>query len=220
MFPEPFLVILVCSVHLPQAPAACGVEGVSQAGPRTSLWGGGYSGSRKDYFPRLLIIGVTPHQSPCWWCWRDPMLSGELLFDWGRKEPSRLLSLAGWSVGAGGSGRLLLLDGDIRCPAACSSGSRPQTSLPSWLISVFLWLHLALFPEFIVAFSGGGTEEGVYTILSRLESYILFKCISYRKYITAFCSLRTFTAYMIPYLCYDFYLLILISFLLFYVMSL
>lgn len=43
---------------------------------------------------------------------------------------------------------------------------------------VFLWLFVALFPGFRVILSRGGTGKWVSTVLSRLESWILFLNIS------------------------------------------
>ena len=142
-------------------------------------WGGlsvgeGVSGpvGQESTFHGCLLVWL-PINHPLQWCWAYLMLPDNLLFNLG--EWTSLLGcllLLGCGLGNGGSGCLLLLDGDTRCLAVgCASGSRVTNQcafLPHF--RVLLRLLLELFPGFIVALCRGGAGRWIYTILSRLES--------------------------------------------------
>lgn len=125
------------------------------------------------------------------------MLSKELLCDLGEKlSLLDCLLLLGRSLGNGEPNCLLWLNRGHKMPCCFLFFGLRATNrfIYTQHFRVFLWLFVALFPGFIVILSGGGAGKWVYSVLSRLESWILFLNISLiENVLLSFAFLRKFS---------------------------
>lgn len=117
--------------------------------------GGGFlrPAGKGNTFPRCLWLVWLPIKPPLLVVLELPdVIRGTPIWFGGRNEPTRLLSLASLEFREWWDWLPFPIVWETRAALRFASlVFRPQTSLPSYFILVFLWLLLALFPDFIVA---------------------------------------------------------------------